>query len=54
MVTKKDEIIHSYPHDWRDKSPLIYRLTQQWFIKVEAIKKELLANVAIVKWYPAW
>jgi len=29
LIVKKKEIIHSYPHDWRDKSPLIYRLTEQ-------------------------
>ena len=54
LVIKKEVISHSYPHDWRDKSPLIYRLTKQWFIKVEAIKKELLENIEKVEWYPAW
>jgi len=54
LIVKKEVITHSYPHDWRDKSPLIYRLTKQWFIKVEAIKKELLENIEKVKWYPAW
>ncbi|CAG8470673.1 17640_t:CDS:2 [Gigaspora margarita] len=29
LVVKKEEITHNYPHDWRDKSPLIYRLTEQ-------------------------
>lgn len=54
LIIKKEVISHSYPHDWRDKSPLIYRLTKQWFIRVEAIKKELLENIEKVKWYPAW
>ncbi|MCE8162684.1 MAG: class I tRNA ligase family protein [Candidatus Moeniiplasma glomeromycotorum] len=54
LVVKKETISHSYPHDWRDKSPLVYRLTKQWFIKVEVIKKELLENIEKVKWYPAW
>jgi len=54
LVIKKELITHSYPHDWRDKSPLVYRLTEQWFIKVEQIKKELLENIRKVKWYPAW
>jgi isoleucyl-tRNA synthetase len=54
LIVKKEVISHSYPHDWRDKSPLIYRLTKQWFIKIEAIKKELLENITKVKWYPAW
>ncbi|WP_172575429.1 class I tRNA ligase family protein [endosymbiont GvMRE of Glomus versiforme] len=54
LIIKKKIITHSYPHDWRDKSPLVYRLTKQWFIKVEAIKKELLKNIQEVKWYPNW
>ena len=54
LIVKKEVITHSYPHDWRDKSPLIYRLTKQWFIKVEAIKEELLKNIKEVKWYPCW
>jgi len=29
LVIKKELITHSYPHDWRDKSPLVYRLTEQ-------------------------
>ena len=54
LIIKKEVISHSYPHDWRDKSPLIYRLTKQWFIKVEAIKKELLKNIEKLKWHPNW
>jgi len=54
LTVKKEIITHSYPHDWRDKNPLIYRLTKQWFIKVEAIKKELLENIQKVKWCPSW
>jgi isoleucyl-tRNA synthetase len=54
LIVKKEVITHSYPHDWRDKSPLIYRLTKQWFIKVETIKKELLENIKKVKWCPNW
>jgi isoleucyl-tRNA synthetase len=29
LIIKKKIITHSYPHDWRDKSPLVYRLTKQ-------------------------
>ena len=29
-----EEIVHSYPHDWRGKTPTIFRATAQWFIKV--------------------
>jgi isoleucyl-tRNA synthetase len=52
LVARKEVIVHSYPHDWRDKSPLIYRLTKQWFIDIQSIKKQLLKNVEEVAWYP--
>lgn len=38
VCVKKEEITHSYPHSWRSKAPLIYRLTKQWFLKMDKIK----------------
>jgi isoleucyl-tRNA synthetase len=48
------KINHSYPHDWRDKTPLIYRLTEQWFIDVISIKEEIIKEIETVKWFPNW
>jgi isoleucyl-tRNA synthetase len=31
----KHEILHSYPHDWRSKTPTIFRATEQWFVSVD-------------------
>ena len=31
----KVEILHSYPHDWRTKTPIIFRATEQWFIAMD-------------------
>jgi isoleucyl-tRNA synthetase len=31
----EQKIVHSYPHDWRGKSPTIFRATEQWFISVD-------------------
>jgi isoleucyl-tRNA synthetase len=28
-------IVHSYPHDWRSKTPIIFRATEQWFVAME-------------------
>ena len=50
----QEKITHSYPHDWRDKSPLIYRLTEQWFINLSLIKENLLSNIEDVQYYPTW
>ena len=43
-LLKNDKLVHSYPHSWRSKAPLIYRATPQWFI---SMKKNELRNKAI-------
>jgi len=49
-----EEIIHSYPHCWRCKSPIIFRATPQWFCSVDAFKEEAVAACDDVEWFPAW
>ncbi|MGX7106717.1 isoleucine--tRNA ligase [Hutsoniella sourekii] len=39
------EFVHSYPHDWRTKKPVIYRATPQWFASIEKIRQQLLTAV---------
>jgi isoleucyl-tRNA synthetase len=34
LLLAEEKIIHSYPHDWRSKKPVIFRATEQWFIDV--------------------
>ncbi|MBZ0166065.1 MAG: isoleucine--tRNA ligase, partial [Candidatus Omnitrophica bacterium] len=53
---KREDIVHSYPHSWRSKKPIIFRATQQWFIKIDhdglrAKAKEIIATQ--VKWVPS-
>ncbi len=43
---------HDYPHCWRCDSPLIYYARDSWFIKMTAVRDELLANNATVNWIP--
>ena len=38
-----EEIIHSYPHCWRCKQPIIFRATPQWFCSVDSFKEEAVA-----------
>ena len=51
-----EEIVHSYPHCWRCKHPVLFRATDQWFVSMdktglrEQAGKEIRENV---KWYPA-
>lgn len=44
---------HSYPHCWRCHKPVIYRATEQWFIGVDAFRKEALEAIKGVQWVPA-
>jgi isoleucyl-tRNA synthetase len=53
-LLKYSENVHSYPHDWRTKKPLIFRATPQWFCSIEPIRANLLAEVKKVRWIPSW
>ncbi|MBD3878531.1 MAG: isoleucine--tRNA ligase [Quinella sp. 1Q5] len=43
---------HSYPHCWRCDTPLIYYARESWFIKMTAVKDDLLKNNEKVNWIP--
>ena len=49
-----EEIVHSYPHCWRCKSPIIFRATPQWFCSVDAFKEDACKAAEKVEWIPAW
>ena len=49
-----EEIVHSYPHCWRCKNPIIFRATPQWFCSVDSFKDEAIAACNDVRWVPAW
>lgn len=50
----KETIVHSYPHDWRTKKPVIFRATNQWFASIEKIREKLLHEINVVSWLPEW
>jgi isoleucyl-tRNA synthetase len=53
---------HSYPHCWRCHNPVIFRATEQWFVKMDqpakgatkTFRQEALGEIPNVKWLPAW
>ncbi len=51
-IFKKENINHSYPHCWRDETPLLNYATTSWFVKVTDIKDELVAANKGVNWVP--
>ena len=51
-----EKIAHSYPHCWRCKNPLIFRATEQWFLRVDhdGLRERALAEIDRVGWVPRW
>ena len=43
---------HSYPHCWRCNTPLIYYARESWFIKMTAVKDQMIANNNTINWIP--
>ncbi|MEH6525822.1 MAG: isoleucine--tRNA ligase [Sneathiella sp.] len=54
-LLKRGKLVHSYPHSWRSKAPLIFRNTSQWFISMETngLRETALKAIDDTKWYPA-
>jgi len=51
-----EAIVHSYPHCWRTKTPLIFRATPQWFISMTEghLRDDALKAIKKVDWVPEW
>jgi len=48
----QEEYEHSYPHCWRSKTPIIFRAVPQFFIAIDAFRKESLDEIDTVEWLP--
>ncbi len=61
-LVKQEKLMHSYPHCWRSKIPVIFRATEQWFVSVDkempevgkSLRDMALQSVKDVQWIPAW
>ena len=54
LMYRVETIEHRYGVCWRCKTPIIYRATKQWFLKVTEIKQKMLDEIAEVEWVPKW
>ncbi len=68
LLFAEGKILHSYPHCWRSKGPVIFRATEQWFISVDtpllsyeskkgggkSLRDLALERVKDIRWVPAW
>jgi len=52
LLFKAETIYHTYPFCWRCDTPLIYYAMPTWFIKVSAIKEDLIKNNKKINWVP--
>ncbi len=52
----EEKIVHSYPHCWRCKEPVIFRATPQWFISMDktGLREQALKEIDRVRWIPKW
>ncbi|MGA9164096.1 MAG: isoleucine--tRNA ligase [Thiobacillus sp.] len=53
------KLLHSYPHCWRHKTPIIFRATRQWFIGMETgsqktLREQAMAAVDHTQFFPSW
>ncbi len=49
------ELVHSYPHSWRSKAPLVHRATPQWFISMDShkLRDKALKAIDETNFYPS-
>jgi isoleucyl-tRNA synthetase len=52
----EEKFLHSYPHCWRHKTPIIFRATPQWFISMEqaGLRDLAMQEIKKVQWIPSW
>jgi len=55
-LVREAAVVHSYPHCWRCKKPVIFRATEQWFISMDKnnLRENALEAIRNVTWTPRW
>lgn len=55
-LVKHEPLVHSYPHCWRHKTPVIFRATPQWFISMQqnGLRDIVNSEIPKVQWIPDW
>jgi isoleucyl-tRNA synthetase len=54
ILLNHEKLIHSYPHCWRCKNPIVFRATYQWFLNVDhnSLRAKTLEQIKKVNWVP--
>lgn len=56
LLVHHENYLHSYPHCWRHKTPIIFRATPQWFISMDkqGLRSQATEQIKQVRWFPEW
>ena len=54
MLIAEQPYQHSYPYCWRSKTPIIFRAVEQFFIRIDDLRKQALQAITEVNWIPPW
>ncbi len=54
FILASENYVHSYPHCWRSKTPIVFRSVTQWFIRVDDFRQQALDAIGQVEWIPNW
>ncbi|OXU15910.1 isoleucine--tRNA ligase [Sedimentisphaera salicampi] len=62
LLFARKDMLHSYPHCWRSRMPVIFRATEQWFVGVDrklqdtgkTLREMAVASTEEVRWIPGW
>jgi isoleucyl-tRNA synthetase len=50
----RQDYVHSYPHCWRSKTPILFRAVEQFFIRIDALRETALSEIDATTWIPHW
>ncbi|HJM13046.1 MAG TPA: isoleucine--tRNA ligase [Candidatus Thalassarchaeaceae archaeon] len=54
LLYREHTYTHDYPHCWRTDHPLLYYAMDSWFVRMTAVRDEILTHNASVEWAPEW
>ena len=52
ILIESSEVEHEYAHCWRCKDPVVFRTTEQWFLKIEDLVPKILEYNKKIQWEP--
>lgn len=56
VLLANEPYVHSYPHCWRSKTPVVFRAMDQWFVSLDkgGLREKALEAIGSVQWEPSW